>query len=131
MSQVGDLKACPLCGAVAEVEDLGDPDDFFVACTGCGLQQIAKYSRAGAVEAWNRRAPTDLERTLGEAAKAGVELVEWLSREITECQRLSDDVAGHEHWERIAGSKYDGRLASYHDQFSQALAKYHSHTGGA
>ena len=52
------LLPCPFCGGEAEVIDLGNPnDDSYVHCTNrkCEVQQIARYTDAEAITAWNTR----------------------------------------------------------------------------
>lgn len=51
-----DLKPCPFCGSTAvELHNLVDPDDYFVACEECGVQQIANNTEGEAVRKWNTR----------------------------------------------------------------------------
>lgn len=50
------LLPCPFCGSEnLELLNLVDQDDYFVACVGCRVQQIANYTRAEAIRRWNRR----------------------------------------------------------------------------
>jgi Lar family restriction alleviation protein len=50
------LLACPFCGSYdLTLDNLIDPDDFFVHCNGCDVQQIAKYTRHEAIRRWNAR----------------------------------------------------------------------------
>jgi hypothetical protein len=51
------LKACPLCGGVAELVTLCDDDAWYCECEVCGCQQHAKYREHEAVIAWNTRTP--------------------------------------------------------------------------
>jgi Lar family restriction alleviation protein len=51
------LKPCPFCGSPdLELSNLCDPDDYFVSCNGCEVQQIANYTREEAIQRWNERA---------------------------------------------------------------------------
>src|SRR5687767_12943231 len=92
MSQVGDLRPCPFCGGEANGEGhvrYSRPLDgtwwedgseiteaFYVNCTKCGINNgctglVGGYrTKAEAIARWNTRTPTDLERSLGEAAQA-------------------------------------------------------------
>lgn len=50
-----ELKPCPFCGSSPELDHLSEPDDFFVSCPKCEIQQIANYSPIEAVRRWNER----------------------------------------------------------------------------
>jgi Lar family restriction alleviation protein len=56
MERKPDLLPCPFCGSSNLVLDnLVDEDDYFVSCGGCEIQQIANYTREGAIRRWNQR----------------------------------------------------------------------------
>lgn len=47
---------CPFCGStVLTLDHLTEPDDWFVSCNRCEVQQIAKYFKTEAIAAWNTR----------------------------------------------------------------------------
>jgi Lar family restriction alleviation protein len=50
-----DILPCPFCGSTAKLDHLVGADDYFVSCTGCEIQQIAKYNDYDAIYEWNRR----------------------------------------------------------------------------
>ncbi len=61
MSGNDELSPCPFCGSKdIRVDNLIDPDDFFVHCMECWIQQIADYTREEAIRRWNKRAYTIL-----------------------------------------------------------------------
>jgi hypothetical protein len=72
------LLPCPLCNASAKMEELGDDDSYYVSCTGCGLQQIAKYREPEAIAAWNRRSAP----TFAAGVEAAARLVEFYGQQV-------------------------------------------------
>lgn len=51
-----ELLPCPFCGSTnLELSNLSEPDDYFVSCSNCEIQQIANYKREEAIRRWNKR----------------------------------------------------------------------------
>lgn len=51
-----DLKGCPFCGEMANLEILGDENTGFrVGCITCGCQCATEASKEEAIAAWNNR----------------------------------------------------------------------------
>lgn len=51
---MSDLKACPFCGRIPDIEDCGE-HRWFIRCK-CGIAQDKLYfQKCDAVRAWNKR----------------------------------------------------------------------------
>ena len=53
------LKPCPFCGGEAKLERGTTQLDNFVYCSDCGSGTRFFNTKQSAIEAWNRREPTD------------------------------------------------------------------------
>ena len=81
-----ELKPCPFCGGVANVEQLGHADSVFACCLRCATSSAVKESEDEAITAWNTRTPP-----------AGMALVPL--EPLKEVRRISD--RKHEAWDAV------------------------------
>lgn len=60
-----ELKDCPFCGGVGEL-DLNDRNDYYVGCDTCGGLGTARDTEKEAIKHWNTRTTPNVERALEE-----------------------------------------------------------------
>ena len=73
-----ELKACPFCGDKGAVVSCGGPSNpYRIQCRCCGVKTEPYLSELTAIERWNTRAETEVERAARDLVKAARESYEY------------------------------------------------------